>query len=45
VVESAGAHTINAWTREDGLLFDRLLLTTNNETIPSGEGPPESPRR
>jgi subtilisin family serine protease len=43
-VSSAGLHTINMWMREDGLRVDRLLLTTSSTTVPTGTGPPESPR-
>ncbi len=39
----AGAHTINVWMREDGTVFDRLLLTPSS-TRPSGNGPAESSR-
>ena len=43
-VTSAGVHTVNLWMREDGFRVDRLLLTTNTGTVPSGTGPAESPR-
>ncbi|HKS29833.1 MAG TPA: S8 family serine peptidase [Pyrinomonadaceae bacterium] len=43
-VNSAGLHTINVWMREDGLRVDRLLLTTNSLTVPTGNGPAESSR-
>lgn len=43
-VPSAGVHTINVWMREDGFRLDRLLLTTNAATVPSGDGPAESAR-
>jgi hypothetical protein len=39
----AGVHTINVWMREDGTIVDRLFLTPLS-TVPSGDGPPESPR-
>lgn len=39
----AGVHTINVWMREDGTVFDRLLLTPSS-TQPSGNGPAESGR-
>jgi len=28
-VPSVGVHTVNLWMREDGFLFDKLVLTTN----------------
>jgi hypothetical protein len=43
-VVDAGVHTINVWMREDGWRFDKLVLTTNPDYTPSGEGPPESDR-
>jgi len=44
VVTSAGLHTVNVWMREDGFRLDRLLLTTSSAEVPTGDGPPESPR-
>ena len=41
---STGDHVVNVWMREDGLEFDRVLLTTNASYVPAGVGPPESPR-
>ena len=38
-VPAPGPHTVNVWMREDGFVFDRLLLTTDPEMIPTGEGP------
>ncbi len=43
IVSAAGLHTIHVWMREDGFLFDRLLLTTGS-SVPSGVGPAESLR-
>jgi lysophospholipase L1-like esterase len=40
---SAGVHTFNVWMREDGSIVDRIFLTPL-ATVPSGNGPPESPR-
>ena len=40
----AGDHTVNVWMREDGLEFDRALLTTDPSYVPVGTGPPESLR-
>ena len=39
-----GVHTINVWVREDGVLFDKILLTTDAGFTPTGDGPAESPR-
>jgi hypothetical protein len=44
VVTTPGIHTINIWMREDGFVFDKLILTTNNGFTPMGAGPAESPR-
>ncbi|MCP4408565.1 MAG: hypothetical protein GY807_12530, partial [Gammaproteobacteria bacterium] len=43
-IPSAGVHTINVWMREDGTIFDKLVLTTDSGFTPSGNGPAESPR-
>jgi CubicO group peptidase (beta-lactamase class C family) len=43
-VKTAGVHTLNVWMREDGLRLDKLLLTLDSAYIPTGMGPPESPR-
>lgn len=47
-VSQVGVHTVNVWMREDGFIFDRILLTTN-PSYPlffgdTSAGPPESPR-
>lgn len=42
IVSSAGPHAVNVWMREDGFIFDKLLLTTNNAYIPTGFGPAET---
>lgn len=36
-VSSAGEHTINVWMREDGIVVDRIYLTTSSENPPSDE--------
>ncbi len=41
-VPTTGPHVINVWMREDGFLFDKLLLTTNNAYVPTGFGPAET---
>jgi len=45
-VTSTGVHTFNIWMREDNLIVDKIVLTTNpNFTLSGTEpGPPESPR-
>jgi hypothetical protein len=42
VVDGAGVHTISVWMREDGWIFDKIVLTTNADFVPEGEGPAES---
>jgi hypothetical protein len=43
-VATPGIHTLNLWVREDGVIIDRLLLTTDPSYRPSGIGPTTSPR-
>jgi hypothetical protein len=43
-VASPGLRTVNVWMREDGMAFDKLVLTTSAGYIPVGAGPAESPR-
>ncbi|MFH1884878.1 MAG: LamG-like jellyroll fold domain-containing protein [Planctomycetota bacterium] len=43
-VASAGVHTVNVLMREDGWRFDKIVLTTNPDYRPTGEGPEESHR-
>ncbi len=43
-VATPGIHTVNAWMREDGFIFDKLLLTTSSAYTPGGDGPAQSPR-
>ncbi len=43
-VPSVGEHVLNIWLREDGLLLDRILVTTSPIFRPDGEGPVSSPR-
>jgi hypothetical protein len=41
-IEKAGAHTISVWMREDGITFDKLLLTTDASYNPgAGSGDSE----
>lgn len=39
LVTNTGLHIVNLWMREDGFIADRLLLTTNGNYTPSGNGP------
>ena len=42
-VTTPGVHTINVWMRESGMVFDKLVLTTDSAYVPTGAGPAESP--
>jgi hypothetical protein len=41
-VPTAGVHTIQVFMREDGVRFDKILLTKDATYVPSGLGPAES---
>jgi hypothetical protein len=41
-ITEPGLHTLRIWQREDGLRLDRILLTTDSNLFPSGDGPLES---
>ena len=43
-INTPGEQDITVWMREDGIHFDRILLTTDANFIPNGGGPAESPR-
>jgi len=43
-VTTTGAHTVNLWMNEDGIIVDKILLTTDPAFVPEGTGPSESPR-
>ena len=43
-VSSTGEHTMNVWMREDGTRVNKIVLTTDPNFIPTGDGPPESPQ-
>ncbi|MHC4511313.1 MAG: discoidin domain-containing protein, partial [Planctomycetota bacterium] len=43
-VTTPGIHVLNIWVREDGLIVDKIVLTSNPDYTPTGEGPPESER-
>ncbi len=42
-IPSAGDHLVQFSLREDGFEFDRWLLTTDREFVPTGDGGPLSP--
>ena len=41
-VPSPGEHTVDVWMREDGTVIDKLLLTTDTDFVPEGQGLVES---
>jgi hypothetical protein len=41
-VPTVGLHVVNAWMREDGFGFDKLILAPNPSYTPTGLGPAES---
>ena len=41
-VPTVGVYTINAWMREDGFIFDKIVITTDPDYVPTGTGPSES---
>jgi lysophospholipase L1-like esterase len=43
-IPSVGVHTVNLWGREPYAVVDKVVLTTDSSYVPSGFGPPESPR-
>ncbi len=43
-VPTPGTHTVNVWMREDGFVFDKLMLTTTATYTPTNTRPAESPR-
>jgi type II secretory pathway pseudopilin PulG len=38
-VSTAGIHTLNIWMREDGFVFDKIVLTNSSSYTPFGTGP------
>jgi hypothetical protein len=45
-VKKAGTHTVSVWMREDGVAFDKLIITLDRGMLePEGKGPEESPRK
>jgi len=43
-ITEPGVHTLNIYMREDGMVFDKIVLTTNDAYTPTGHGPAESAR-
>jgi len=43
-VPSPGIHVLNIWMREDGVVIDKVLLTTSASFTPTGTGPAPSDR-
>jgi hypothetical protein len=43
-VLTAGEHTLHVWMREDGMIVDKVIVTTDPTFVPTGQGPPESRR-
>ena len=41
-VDALGVHSVEAWMREDGVFFDKIVVTTNPDFVPTGIGPAES---
>ncbi|MGI9280292.1 MAG: retention module-containing protein, partial [Endozoicomonas sp.] len=41
-ITEAGRHQINLWVREDGFQADKIILTTDPDFVPNGNGPDES---
>lgn len=43
-VPTAGDHVFNLWMREDGLIVDKIILTTNANFVPTDPSPAETAR-
>jgi predicted nucleic acid-binding Zn-ribbon protein len=43
-IKEPGKYTINVWMREDGMMFDKIVLTTSRDDVPTGLGPDEISR-
>ncbi len=41
-VPSTGNHAVRVWMGEDGVIVDKIVLTTDSGYTPTGEGPAES---
>jgi PKD repeat protein len=44
-VSDGGVHTFQVFMGDDGLILDKIILTTDASFVPTDEGPPESPRQ
>lgn len=38
-IPSVGVHTVNLYVREDGIQIDKIVLTTDPNFVPTGDGP------
>jgi hypothetical protein len=43
-VTTTGVHTLNLWMSDDGVVVDKVVLTTDASYVPTGQGPHESER-
>jgi len=41
-IATTGLHTVNVYHRETGVFVDKILLTTDPDYVPEGEGPAET---
>ena len=41
-IGAAGEHVLDVWMREDGLVIDKIVLSTDASFVPGGKGPVES---
>ena len=41
-IPGLGEHTLDVWMREDGVILDKIVLTTDPSFVPKGKGPVES---
>ncbi|MBD3319776.1 MAG: fibro-slime domain-containing protein [Chitinivibrionales bacterium] len=41
-IDEPGIFTLNVWMRENGLIIDKILITTHEDYAPSGVGPEEN---
>ncbi len=42
-VTDPGVHTLQVWMGDDGVIVDKIIMTTDSGFVPTDEGPPESP--
>ncbi|MEW6159284.1 MAG: Ig-like domain-containing protein [Verrucomicrobiota bacterium] len=43
-ITEAGEHVLHLWMREDGMIVDKVIVTTDPNFVPAGSGPVQSPR-